>query len=182
MSQPTPTHADFPAFFKAVWNVDPFPWQEDLLTRLATGEDPRRAFTENPHKPIRLQLDWYGQSPMYGGEGPANSEMVFARGHYEQHGRAKGTLTVDGVERAVDGHGLRDHSWGPRSWQSPAYYRWLIGQFDDERRGFYSLRYRSQRLDDMIELLAAPKAQTDCPVSAQLGCRGHDQITEARKP
>jgi hypothetical protein len=67
---------------------------------------------------------------MYGGEGPESSEMVFARGHYEQHGRAAGTLTIDGRACAVEGFGLRDHSWGPRSWQSPAYYRWLIGQFD----------------------------------------------------
>jgi len=93
-------------------------------------EDPRRAFTSNPHVPVALDLDWYGLSPMYGGEGPESSEMVFARGHYEQHGRAAGTLTVDGATRSVEGFGLRDHSWGPRSWQSPAYYRWLIGQFD----------------------------------------------------
>ena len=25
------------------------------------------------------------------------------------------------------GFGLRDHSWGPRSWQAPWYYRWLTG-------------------------------------------------------
>ena len=41
-------------------------------------------------------------------------------------------MSVDGVERRVDGFGLRDHSWGPRSWQSPKYYRWLIGQFADD--------------------------------------------------
>jgi hypothetical protein len=93
-------------------------------------EDPRRAFTANPHRPVSLTLDWYGLSPMYGGEGPESGEMVFARGHYEQHGRACGTLTIDGTPHPVDGFGLRDHSWGPRSWQSPAYYRWLIGQFD----------------------------------------------------
>ena len=93
-------------------------------------EDPRQAFTGNPHKPVSLTLDWYGLSPMYGGEGPQSSEMVFARGHYEQHGRASGTFAVDGAARRVEGFGLRDHSWGPRSWQSPAYYRWLIGQFD----------------------------------------------------
>jgi len=94
-------------------------------------EDPRRAFTTNPHVPVSLALDWYGSSPMYGGEAPENSEMTFARGHYEQHGRAAGALSVDGVSHRVEGLGLRDHSWGPRSWQSPAYYRWLIGQFDD---------------------------------------------------
>jgi hypothetical protein len=95
-------------------------------------EDPRAAFTGNPHKTIALALDWYGTSPMYGGEGPAHSEMVFAKGHYEQHGRAVGRLAIDGVEYQLDGLGLRDHSWGPRSWQSPAYYRWLIGQFDSD--------------------------------------------------
>ena len=94
-------------------------------------EEPRQAFTGNPHKPLALDLDWYGLSPMYGGEGAESSDMVFAKGHYEQQGRAAGTLTVDGVAHRVEGFGLRDHSWGPRSWQSPSYYRWLIGQFDD---------------------------------------------------
>jgi hypothetical protein len=94
-------------------------------------EDPRAAFTGNPFKPVSLELDWYGLSPMYGGTGLEHSEMVFAKGHYEQHGRGVGRLIVDGTTHAVDGFGLRDHSWGPRSWQSPAYYRWLIGQFDD---------------------------------------------------
>jgi hypothetical protein len=102
------------------------------LARPHDLEDPRRAFTSNPFQPVSLALDWYGLSPMYGGEAPQSGEMVFARGHYEQHGRAAGTLTVDGVERRVAGFGLRDHSWGPRSWQSPKYYRWLIGQFDDD--------------------------------------------------
>ena len=32
---------------------------------------------------------------------------------------------------ASSGFGLRDHSWGPRSWQSPKYYRWLTCEFDD---------------------------------------------------
>jgi CRISPR-associated endonuclease/helicase Cas3 len=48
MSDPALTHADFPAFFKGVWNVDPFPWQADLVTRLATGQDPRRGISGDP--------------------------------------------------------------------------------------------------------------------------------------
>jgi CRISPR-associated endonuclease/helicase Cas3 len=32
------THNNFPAFFRAICGVDPFPWQQELLTRLATGE------------------------------------------------------------------------------------------------------------------------------------------------
>lgn len=42
------SHRDFAAFFQGVWGVDPFPWQQDLLTRLATGEDPRRTFAGKP--------------------------------------------------------------------------------------------------------------------------------------
>jgi len=94
-------------------------------------EDPRQAFTGNPFRAVSLELDWYGLSPLYGGDGlDQGGEMVFARGHYEQHGRAVGRLRVGDADIALDGFGLRDHSWGPRSWQSPAYYRWLIGQFD----------------------------------------------------
>ena len=30
------------------------------------------------------------------------------------------------------GHGLRDHSWGPRYWQSTPSYRWITGNFGDD--------------------------------------------------
>ena len=33
---------------------------------------------------------------------------------------------------AVDGFGLRDHSWGPRYWQAPWYYRWLTANFGED--------------------------------------------------
>jgi hypothetical protein len=104
-----------------------------FLARPRDLEDPRRAFTSNPHQPVQVRLDYVGLSPMYGGEaeGPiTNSEMVFARGHTEQHVQARGHVIVDGVRTPIDGLGLRDHSWGPRSWQSPRYYRWLTGEFD----------------------------------------------------
>lgn len=97
-------------------------------------EDPRKAFTNNPWRQVELSLDYYGLSPVYGGETPAeaaNSELVFARGHTEQHVRAVGTLNVDGELIPINALGLRDHSWGPRSWQSPAYYRWLTAEFDE---------------------------------------------------
>jgi len=74
---------------------------------------------------------------MYGGEpehgegaldaGPANA---FARGHYEQHVRAEGEIRVGDTTFAMNGLGLRDHSWGPRYWQAPYWYRWLNGLLD----------------------------------------------------
>jgi len=105
------------------------------LARPLELEDPRRAFTSNPFHDVELALDYYGLSPMYGGENPeatTSSDLVFARGHTEQHVRAVGTLTVGTETVPLHGLGLRDHSWGPRSWQSPAYYRWLTAEFDED--------------------------------------------------
>jgi hypothetical protein len=78
---------------------------------------------------------------MFGGEAEGHVEEPgeeFARGHYEQLVAGKGSVKIgtgDGTSAgtgegadetwAVDGFGLRDHSWGPRTWQAPWYYRWL---------------------------------------------------------
>ena len=35
----------------------------------------------------------------------------------------------------LDGYGLRDHSWGPRKWTGPKWWRW-ISCWVDERNGF----------------------------------------------
>jgi hypothetical protein len=93
--------------------------------------DPGRAFKENPFVPVALDLAITGVGPMFGGEPTEQraDDIEFARGHYEQHHRATGALEIDGKRFAIDGFGLRDHSWGPRSWQAPAYYRWLTANF-----------------------------------------------------
>jgi len=92
--------------------------------------DPKKAFTENPYTPCRVELTFTGQGrdSMFGGEPdqphePSGEE--FARGHYEQLVAGRGLIAVGDEEWAVEGFGLRDHSWGPRSWQAPWYYRWL---------------------------------------------------------
>jgi len=45
--------------------------------------------------------------------------------HYEQPGSVLGAVVVDGHRRDLDGHGLRDHSWGVRDWQRVPYWRWF---------------------------------------------------------
>ena len=94
--------------------------------------DPKRAFTENPWTECRADVTFTAVSPVYGGE-PVNDDGSpvpeqgggFARGHYEQHMAGSGTIAVGDDEWTIDGLGLRDHSWGPRFWQSPWWYRWL---------------------------------------------------------
>jgi hypothetical protein len=90
--------------------------------------DPRAAFTGNPHVDGAVDLTYTGRSAMFGGEPDQPHEKPgeeFARGHYEQLVEASGTIAVGSDSWEVHGYGLRDHSWGPRYWQAPWYYRWL---------------------------------------------------------
>lgn len=106
-----------------------------LLARPLDMADPRRAFRENPFVAASLDLLVEGTGPMVGGEregADSLQELEFARGHYEQHHRATGRVAIGDETFAFHGHGLRDHSWGPRSWQSPRAYRWLTASFGDD--------------------------------------------------
>lgn len=111
-----------------------------LLSEPLQMADPRKAFTENPWVDAHVELTHRGVSPMYGGE-PVNDDGTpltedysggFARGHYEQHMAASGVVRIGDEEWKLDGFGLRDHSWGPRFWQAPWWYRWLTANFGDD--------------------------------------------------
>jgi hypothetical protein len=90
--------------------------------------DPKQAFTANPYAECEVHLAYTGVSTMFGGEPDQPHERPgeeFAKGHYEQLIAGRGSIRVGDDEWEIDGYGLRDHSWGPRYWQAPWYYRWL---------------------------------------------------------
>lgn len=90
--------------------------------------DPRKAFTENPSAPCEVDLTYTGAGPMFGGEPEESHERPgeeFAKAHYEQLVAAAGSIQIGDEVWDLNGFGLRDHSWGPRFWQAPWYYRWL---------------------------------------------------------
>ncbi len=97
--------------------------------------EPRTAFSENPHEPCTLDLRLVAVGRPWGGEPEweegderpeIDPEKSFARGHTEQHMAVTGVVTVgDETFEITEGLGLRDHSWGPRYWQSVWWYRWL---------------------------------------------------------
>jgi hypothetical protein len=92
--------------------------------------DPKQAFTNNPFDTCSVDLRILGRSAMFGGEPDTPHEAPgeeFAKGHYEQLHEAVGTIRVGEQTWTIKGFGLRDHSWGPRYWQAPWYYRWLTG-------------------------------------------------------
>jgi hypothetical protein len=92
--------------------------------------EPKVAFTSNPFEKCSVDVRILGRSAMFGGEPDTPHEAPgeeFAKGHYEQLHEAVGTISVGDQTWNVQGFGLRDHSWGPRYWQAPWFYRWLTG-------------------------------------------------------
>jgi hypothetical protein len=98
--------------------------------------DPGQAFKENQHRRLRLDVTHEACGPMYGhvsDSDPGQVQDEFARAHYEQHMRVRGTVQVDDEPPTpLAGHGLRDYSWGPRYWQSTPSYRWITGNYGDD--------------------------------------------------
>lgn len=96
--------------------------------------NPSEAFKNNELANCEVVLDVIGCSDAFGGVAEnLDNEMAanFAKGHYEQLIKVTGMVTIGSEGFNVNGLGLRDHSWGPRSWQAPYYYRWLTGNFSE---------------------------------------------------
>lgn len=100
----------------------------------------------------------------------------FSSNRFEQPMRVHGTRTADGDTRALEGHGERDHSWGPRNWTMQ--WQFMVAQRDDlrlqacrvevEEDAFFDLGYLSGETteslieaDFSLEFRDAPRAPFD---------------------
>lgn len=96
--------------------------------------EPQKLFADGPRLPGHVSWVHEAESPVHGGE-PADDKVQtmygrdFSLGHFNQHGRVNGEIRVGDQSWAIDGHGWRDHSWGPRYWQVIYYYRLFIANF-----------------------------------------------------
>jgi hypothetical protein len=96
-------------------------------------QDPSKAFKESPKQELVVNLRHEAVGPFYGHVGDPDDGNQFARAHTEQHMRVTGELKLgDLAAVAFNGHGIRDHSWGPRYWQATPSYRWITGNFGDD--------------------------------------------------
>ncbi len=96
--------------------------------------DPGTAFRNNPIRRVKVDLIHEAGGPAYGSTGARHKitdpSKEFGKAHYEQHMIVRGTVEIEGeAPVAIDGLGLRDHSWGPRYWQAIYSYRWLTINF-----------------------------------------------------
>ncbi|MFV0306448.1 MAG: hypothetical protein ACK5OX_01735 [Desertimonas sp.] len=67
------------------------------------------------NRPARLEMDVTFEAitaPHYAVGG--------SQGHFEQTGSARGTIRLGNERWEIDGFGVRDKSWGPRTWQAPS--------------------------------------------------------------
>lgn len=96
--------------------------------------DPRKLFAKGPRAKGRVSWQHFAESPVHGGEPVDDSVQTmygrdFSLGHFNQHSRVKGEIRVGSESFPIDGHGWRDHSWGPRYWQAIYFYRLFLANF-----------------------------------------------------
>ncbi len=108
--------------------------------------DPKAAFEGNPKKKVSFDLVHRAIGPLYGGksekEAKEDADKQFAKAHFEQHMAVTGSLEIEGERFAIDGFGLRDHSWGPRYWQAIHSYEWLTLNFGPDMGAMVSIIQR----------------------------------------
>ena len=66
-------------------------------------------------RPVQLDMD-----VAFEALSPPHYAVGGAQGHFEQTGRVSGTISVGDERWDVHGYGVRDKSWGPRTWQAPS--------------------------------------------------------------
>ncbi|MCV7226462.1 DUF7065 domain-containing protein [Mycolicibacterium komossense] len=98
----------------------------NLLPEPAALVDPKAALSSTAVTGCAVALDLRAVTPPYA-ESFDGAGQSFAPNHYEQLMAVSGVLTLGETSTDINGFGLRDHSWGPRSWQAPHFYRWVHG-------------------------------------------------------
>lgn len=114
----------------------------NLLAKGLDLADPGPALKASPIDALEIDLEYQNLIPVYGLAGNedavggiAGGEETIASRHYQVPCRVRGTVRLEGEVHQVDALGYRDHSWGPRKWQAPRYWRWISG-ICDERNVF----------------------------------------------
>jgi hypothetical protein len=97
-----------------------------------------------------MDILWTAKNPLMDyhqcvdGRGAALSAKVSSE-HFEQFGRAVGSISIDGINMSINGSGERDRSEGVRDWGSPQMWMWLNSVYGDD--GFNATKLVTGRGD-----------------------------------
>ena len=116
-----------------------------LLSEPEQMADPKAAFTNNPFDEAEVHLTFTGQGRAEHVRRRARRTRTRRRARSSPRVTTNNSSPPPARSRSaprewdIHGFGLRDHSWGPRYWQAPWYYRWLTANVD-ENFGFMASR------------------------------------------
>lgn len=128
------------------WRMNRVRFSGEMMTLADSWQlkDPKAAFASAPRAAADINLDvrTFGLESVMGSD-QDHIDRIFVPGqadcHYQHLARVTGTVRLGDREWRVNGHGGKDHSWGPRNWHAKIYLRWITCAFDDDN-GFMIVR------------------------------------------
>jgi hypothetical protein len=86
---------------------------------------------------VKMDVTWEALNPLMDyvdcvSEKQAELSSNVVSEHYEQFGKAKGKVVIDGEEYEIDALGERDYSLGVRAWGSPKMWMWINSAFSTD--------------------------------------------------
>lgn len=107
-----------------------------LVTDPEQLREPETGLKDLQRVPASVRWDMHGVSPMHGGRPTRDDQQTmygrdFSLNHFNQHTRVTGEMRIGDRHWTLDAHGWRDHSWGPRNWDSISSYRLFMANFGD---------------------------------------------------
>ncbi|MEW6471976.1 MAG: propanediol utilization protein [Actinomycetota bacterium] len=98
---------------------------------------PGQQLTFDPHPRLRVKEDgceldlvvndFYPRTDFFPKDSSVSEE--FAAHHFEASGGVTGIAVLGGATYEINGFAHRDHSWGPRRWDTLLSHRWVSGTF-----------------------------------------------------
>jgi hypothetical protein len=141
-----------------------------VMDPLGFAERPGEIWRASPQLECEFELEWEAEFPVHvlSAEGnlmPGDDEVAYARDHYEQFGRVDGVLRLGQAEHRIEAApSFRDHSWGPRVWESAPDQDFVTVYLDDGRRAV-AVASRSDGREHAHGVIWVPGA--DAPVQIE---------------
>ncbi|GGY92447.1 DUF7064 domain-containing protein [Novosphingobium colocasiae] len=115
--------------------------------RLTLGDPLRTAHIVYTGERVAMDFTFEATHPAYSYDShPDGCPQYFADNRFEQSGRVKGTITIEGRTIPFDTLGQRDHSWGTRNWGVNYHYKWFHATGEDSAIHFFKMEYLGRHL------------------------------------